>query len=310
MRSLLFLAVSWSAPSSSAFPSRPCSNRGESTTRLHEELSSPEETKQALQDILDAVHRLPQSRDRVLERFFRGCGENCRTGPSTVPGAGTGLFAARDIRPGSVLGLYPMHCLELGPGFYENTAVYSSPEDASCIEATESPDYVLTVLGDRPLPGIKLPSWMDPALELYIDVNPNNKQIHPSWLSHYINDGAMLNPNEEDSVVAYYKRSSQRRNCVHVPFGPVPLMASVATKTVPKGEEFFTTYGFEYWSEQVLQDAGWEEEERWYQQLEALGPRIQQQAEEAEDALKQAVGAVEKSYPEVKASLEKAMKTK
>mmetsp|Transcript_8074 Transcript_8074/g.18030 ORF Transcript_8074/g.18030 Transcript_8074/m.18030 type:complete len:101 (-) Transcript_8074:602-904(-) len=33
----------------------------------------------------------------------------------------------------------------------------------------------------------------------------------------------------------------------HIPFGPSPVLATVTTKKVKKGEELFTSYGVVYW---------------------------------------------------------------
>lgn len=97
-------------------------------------------------------------------------------------------------------------------------------------------------------------------------------------LSHLVNDGANMeassssssssnnnnsatsgSASKEDSVVEYYRLSRTRRNCVHVPFGPAPLLAAVTTRKVTKGEELFTTYGgsfwdADFWVTQAIQD--------------------------------------------------------
>jgi hypothetical protein len=87
---------------------------------------------------------------------------------------------------------------------------------------------------------------------LYLDVNPNrNHQLDPAWTSHYINDEASLLDSvsvTEDDSEQYYIRSSRAKNCIHVPFGPSPLLATVTTKKVKKGDELFTTYGVVYWA--------------------------------------------------------------
>jgi hypothetical protein len=86
---------------------------------------------------------------------------------------------------------------------------------------------------------------------LYLDVNPNrNDQLDGSWTSHYINDGAsMLDCKSvtEADVEQYYTRSGKAKNCIHIPFGPSPILATVTTKKVKKGEELFTSYGVVYW---------------------------------------------------------------
>ena len=67
------------------------------------------------------------------------------------------------------------------------------------------------------------------------------------WVSQYINDGAIIPSNDEKGVQAYYTNSKKLKNCIHVPFGPSPIMATMTTKKVKKGEELFTSYGAVYW---------------------------------------------------------------
>ena len=42
-------------------------------------------------------------------------------------------------------------------------------------------------------------------------------------------------------------QSTRAKNCVHIPFGPSPILATITTRKVKKGEELFTTYGAVYW---------------------------------------------------------------
>ena len=62
-----------------------------------------------------------------------------------------------------------------------------------------------------------------------------------------INDGAKITENTEKGVLDYYKKSKKEKNCIHIPFGPSPIMATVTTKKVKKGQELLTTYGGTYW---------------------------------------------------------------
>ena len=99
---------------------------------------------------------------------------------------------------------------------------------------------------------------------LYLDVNPNrNDELDVAWTSHYINDGASLldfckqsqtlsqtqsePPVTEEHIEQYYQQSTNTKNCIHIPFGPSPLLATVTTKKVKKGQELFTSYGVVYW---------------------------------------------------------------
>jgi hypothetical protein len=111
---------------------------------------------------------------------------------------------------------------------------------------------------DQPL--FQRPSLLSPLFDeekkeipppLYLDVNPNrNDELDGAWTSHYINDGASLldcKSVEEIDIEQYYIKSTKAKNCIHIPFGPSPILATVTTKKVKKGEELFTSYGVVYW---------------------------------------------------------------
>ncbi|KAL3760484.1 hypothetical protein ACHAWU_007803 [Discostella pseudostelligera] len=80
--------------------------------------------------------------------------------------------------------------------------------------------------------------------------------------SHRVNDGATVLSNTEHGALTYYQSSRSAANCVHVPFGPSPLLATVTTRKVKKGEELLTTYGCSLdWLNSLLKDTGEEETE-------------------------------------------------
>merc|ERR1712048_895294 len=66
-----------------------------------------------------------------------------------------------------------------------------------------------------------------------------------------VNDGATCMAPDEAALITYYETSMARKNCVLVPFGPAPLMAYVTTRDVRDGEELLTTYGCEYWLNEI-----------------------------------------------------------
>ena len=67
------------------------------------------------------------------------------------------------------------------------------------------------------------------------------------WLGHRINDGATLSPGASDeAVTAYYRQSSERRNCCAVALC-VPLLGFVTTEAVAAGDELLATMGHSYW---------------------------------------------------------------
>lgn len=60
---------------------------------------------------------------------------------------------------------------------------------------------------------------------------------------HRVNDGATIITNDEAGILAYYHASRLLKNCIHVPFGPCPVLALIATRNILCGEELLTTYG-------------------------------------------------------------------
>ena len=216
-------------------------------------------TTKALTAALSKVDRLAtkSNTNAVLAPFFESCSQNCLKAPSGIANAGMGLFAAQNITQGSIITFYPMHCL--GVDFGESSVRVSRDENKAYF-AEESldyvPDYVLNLLGSRPIPS--LPPQLA-TTTLFVDVNPS-RDDDPGWLSHYINDGAIVAANSEAGMLQYYKYSADARNCVIVPFGPAPLMVTVATKDIRKGQELFTSYGAVYWLQQLLDMSENEEE--------------------------------------------------
>jgi hypothetical protein len=102
-----------------------------------------------------------------------------------------------------------------------------------------------------------------------------------------INDGAVVESNSEKGVLDYYQETGRKKNCIHIPWGPSPIMATVTTKKVKKGEEFFTSYGGTYWLGVLLDVHG--------EQGVRITPEIQTKIQEtATDLLKsmQAVSVV------------------
>jgi len=64
---------------------------------------------------------------------------------------------------------------------------------------------------------------------LFIDSNPN-RPVALGWVSHYINNGSIVQTNDEDRVLDYYATTRRAKNCAHIPFGPSPMMAICTTK--------------------------------------------------------------------------------
>lgn len=194
---------------------------------------------------------------------------------SMIPGAGFGLFATQSIQAGTVVSYYPVHRIgveyeELEEPHSTGTTTTSTTGTATAMTLNEDDEtyfsmlhntvnqsnYLHFLMGRRPLATpdetttttTTVPS-NDCCFQgglLYIDVNPQRPLVS-GWMSHLVNDGAIVNSNTEQGVLDYYAASNRVKNCVHVPFGPSPILATVTTRKVKKGQELLTTYGCTYW---------------------------------------------------------------
>lgn len=167
---------------------------------------------------------------------------------SLIPGAGLGLFARKNIKANTIISFYPAHAL--GVDVDEGTGFISSEDDREYFETHPSNKSSYLHCTDQPI--FKRPSLLqqagveDQEVPLYLDVNPN-RPIVDAWVSQMINDGATVQSNTEQGVLDYYQATKWQKNCIHVPFGPSPIMATVTTRKVKKGQEFLTSYGATYW---------------------------------------------------------------
>ena len=241
-----------------------------------------------------------QKMDRIMSpNFFDDCDNSLKqlnsqivksvqVSQSPIHGAGKGLFATKNIKAGSIVGFYPAHTLGLEIGGTElfvanqmsDKAYFEEnpPGGSSYLHATDQPIF------NRP----SLLAELGPDLKdspLYLDVNPT-REISPAWVSQYINDGAIMLDNSEAGVSEYYSASKAKKNCVHIPFGPSPIMATVATKKIKKGEELLTSYGCVYWVG-VLFDS---------QEGAAMTGQIQEQIKESAQDLFAAMNSVSTRY--------------
>ena len=184
-------------------------------------------------------------REPTLKQFHAKITKNIEIKPSSIPEAGLGLFAKKPIKANTIVSFYPAHALGIDS---ESPFVTSNLEDASYFAEHPSSRSSYLHCTDQPLfqrPSILVGKDIS-RVPLYLDANPHRKDSD-AWVSHYINDGAKLESNTETGVLEYYQRTKAAKNCIHIPFGPSPVLATVTTKKVKKGEELFTSYGGTYW---------------------------------------------------------------
>lgn len=210
-------------------------------------------------------------------------------GESSIPGAGRGLFATQNIRKGTVIGFYPVH--GIGAEFEDETSVCfgGTQDDQNYFDKIQKSDYTLFLVGSRRLGNADFED-----ASIFVDVNPNRANQSVCWNGHLVNDGAVLSENSERGMLDYYVASHKKRNCVHIPFGPSPLLALVTTKKVKKGEELFTTYGCVYWLETVLKEG-----EECADTTEAIQLQARETAEGIFNAMKSAQSMYDNQQTEV-----------
>lgn len=189
---------------------------------------------------------------------------------SSIPKAGQGVFARQNIKAGTIVSFYPVHCL--GVDFEEEDSstvrCYMESTDERYFEQQPKQhegEYLQFLLGSRPLLRNNSSNMKElfHGMPLFVDVNPQRGASNNSnscFLAHWVNDGSIVLERSEQGLIDYYI-SSMQRNCVFIPFGPAPMLALVTTCTVRRGEELFTSYGANYWMERLLALDNHEEEE-------------------------------------------------
>lgn len=212
------------------------------------ETKTESEMKGMLQDALSKMAVVMSEefyeRDTTLKQFYSKIVKNIEIKESPIPQAGLGLFAKKPIKANTIVSLYPCH--SLGIDRDSDFVFVSSSEDMAYF--VENPSFRSIYLHCTDQPLFQRPSVLgqyDPT-PLYLDVNPN-RNLSDAWVSHFINDGATVGSNTEAGVLEYYQRSKIAKNCIHIPFGPSPILATVTTKKIKKGEELLTSYGGTYW---------------------------------------------------------------
>jgi SET domain len=192
--------------------------------------------------------------------------------------------------------------------YFSSTADMSGTTTTADRIRQQSSNYLHFLMGKRPLAPAAVDNNNDsyngggatPDTDyfqgglLYIDVNPQRRLV-PGWMSHLVNDGATVLVNTEQGVLDYYSASRAAKNCVHVPFGPSPILATVTTRKVKKGQELLTTYGCTYWLDALLKSHNQQQQQS--QQTPSITTditdAIQEQATEtARDILKCRQGVV------------------
>ena len=219
------------------------------------------------------------------ERFNRRRIRSVEVRESSVPGAGLGLFARENIKGGTIVAFYPAHVLGMtdaqGGGTVRRVGRDASgavTSDRGGHEEDRDEAYLHHLLGKRLLMGADVARDLGGGT-LFVDVDLG-REAAPGFDAHRVNDGATVAANSEEGTLEYYRASRKAKNCVHVPFGPAPLLAAVATRKIKKGSELFTTYGCSYWLDVLMRQTGEAEE------TDMTDPIVAEAREVAMDVLK------------------------
>ena len=145
-------------------------------------------------------------------------------GPSKVDGLG--LHASRDLEPGTLVTLYPVHAMG---------------DEEHCLTFDESGHFENAMT--RPYRvGCTHEAFKE--AKVWVDANPDRPRSD-GWLGHMVNDAAIVDSGEDEMIEEYYDQA--KANVVLVPLSVAPLMAWVTRCTVPRGAECLGTYGHDYW---------------------------------------------------------------
>ena len=156
--------------------------------------------------------------------------------PSTIQGAGMGLFVTQDCPRGTLLTCYPGDVLIDNDGNEESILWGKHTQDLANATAIRlDQNYMLRAVRD---------DWGIVALPR---LDPNHEDT--AYLGHLANDGVERLPNCESDLAPYVLQSSAMANAQHQCLQN-SHMVTVATTDISKGTEVFVTYGPDYWRNQ------------------------------------------------------------
>ena len=208
-------------------------------------------------------------------------------GPSTIEGAGRGLFATEDIAKGELITCYPGDALLCDYSELEEEddgevdEEYNFDEEDFNFEDDEyddeESDYVEEIVlwgghvdtadrldEDEVFDGIidedlsPLTSYAASVDDVYSVMGMSILDNDPAYYGHFANDGAghiALQTGVDDAtrigieeiISSYVSESVELSNAIHRPIAEGLHLGTVATKAIKKGEEVMVTYGTEYW---------------------------------------------------------------
>lgn len=146
---------------------------------------------------------------------------------------GNGLFAKEFIPKGEVVTFFPGDFVRFHPDDSEYGAVFPSERQSKNSSHEEIN---------------KLVSYGHKINEDYSIFGNPKFSNDPSYLGHFINDGAKPNSNPKSHGI-YLSVSKMTANCDFKLIGGLHL-AIITTKDIKKDDELFITYGLDWWKRQ------------------------------------------------------------
>ena len=155
----------------------------------------------------------------------------CRVQNSTLPGAGNGLFATRDIASGELITLYP--------------------GDAILFRADEKEEVTGVLYGDKyQNPGLTsddaraYETRLSPIHSIVADKDRINDT---AYLAHIANDGAILTEGNDAARTVYSRVSAQAATSALQSILEGCHVGLFALRDIECGSEIFVSYGEGYW---------------------------------------------------------------
>ena len=232
----------------------------------------------------DYLHRVENDE---LQNLFRTCMESVYIKQSTIPQAGRGLFARRDIPKGTIVAFYPVDSIGIKFESGLCNSVQLARDQDEMIDV-QSSSYSLFSLANRELCGVDLQKDFNNG-RLFVDMNPM-KNVREGWYCGLINDAAIV---RYQGDLEYYPNSRSTQNVEIVPFSTAPFQVGVTTKDVKADDELFVSYGYNYWVNKLVIDSDNDGEE-W----QAKPLKVEEQERQAMNEMFAAVECVEERYKE------------
>ena len=170
---------------------------------------------------------------------------------STIPNAGYGLFASRDIKDGELITLYPGDALLS----FDEQVVGDEGEEKSSAGPLQQKQIRSIMFGAHTKPEHREINRVlsheargyEMEISAYTSIvgDPSLGFSNAAYTGHFANDGGYLTDFDDASRQAYRKETLERYNAANFVFEGAH-MGTVATKAIKKGSEVFLSYGVSF----------------------------------------------------------------